>query len=119
MAGEYITCETQWIDLDSLLRMLAETQAGDAHIDCDNQYEDWEDIFMQLIEEDVDGYPAIRIRGTDQVAGGTLEIVADGNTGIGQNGNWRFNVDDTPGHEGLYIQKHKTGVWDTVENWSF
>lgn len=116
MADLYINCDNAELDNQSLLRLVVVDSDGEQHTVCDNQEEGWFDILRQLIRTDGDGNPAIAVTGTDVVMGGVFEIVADGNTGINQNGNWRFYID---GSYNLRIQKRKAGTWQNAQLYAF
>jgi hypothetical protein len=52
------------------------------------------------------------LRSGDVLADSEIEIVAPGNTGKDQNGNWKWKI--LPTTFKLVLQKYKSGAWVTV-----
>jgi len=85
------------------------------HTTCDNKAESPESLFKQMIRVLADGSLVLAVQGSGTVDN-ELEIIATGNTGSGQNGNWRLYID---GSLDLLMQKRLGGVWVTTETNGF
>jgi hypothetical protein len=44
-----------------------------------------------------------------------LEIIAEGNTGFDQDGNWRFVIDASGN---LNLERRGSGIWTTKDTWT-
>ena len=81
------------------------------YTDCNNNSESLESLLRQLIRVKDDGTLVLSVEGSNLFET-EIEIIAPGNSGTDENGNWRWIIENTSNN--LLLQKRKGGSWVTV-----